>query len=280
MSKEDKKVENTQSPLERFSNNNANLKRYLGLALKNTREIMKLLLPKIAVEVRNVIQSCVDVQKNQVQTTKSKKLINEKALIEQMYDLVGYKRREEKNGAFEIVVHRAIKLGKMMVDYPKQFDVDEKNSKIFVMSKVATPFIIKKLEGQKSNTEKLANTDEKLVEVNTGVIDRVHKVKYGGGSKGAKDKNILLDTKLKSISNCWNEIRKIKDIWGSPKMFRKSFSSLAKDTLGNTGKATKLTGHELDSTLDKFYYRTHKEVIMEDADKVAKILTFPKVVND
>ena len=200
MSKEDKKVENTQSPLERFSNNNANLKRYLGLALKNTREIMKLLLPKIAVEVRNVIQSCVDVQKNQVQTTKSKKLINEKALIEQMYDLVGYKRREEKNGAFEIVVHRAIKLGKMMVDYPKQFDVDEKNSKIFVMSKVATPFIIKKLEGQKSNTEKLANTDEKLVEVNTGVIDRVHKVKYGGGSKGPKDKNILLDTKLKSIS--------------------------------------------------------------------------------
>ena len=200
MSKEDKKVENTQSPLERFSNNNANLKRYLGLALKNTREIMKLLLPKIAVEVRNVIQSCIDVQKNQVQTTKSKKLINEKALIEQMYDLVGYKRREEKNGAFEIVVHRAIKLGKMMVDYPKQFDVDEKNSKIFVMSKVATPFIIKKLEGQKSNTEKLANTDEKLVEVNTGVIDRVHKVKYGGGSKGAKDKNILLDTKFKSIS--------------------------------------------------------------------------------
>jgi hypothetical protein len=200
MSKEDKKVENTQSPLERFSNNNANLKRYLGLALKNTREIMKLLLPKIAVEVRNVIFDCIDVQKNQVQTTRSKKLINEKALIEQMYYLVGYKRREEKNGAFEIVVHRAIKLGKMMVDYPKQFDVDEKNSKIFVMSKVATPFIIKKLEGQKSNTEKLANTDEKLVEVNTGVIDRVHKVKYGGGSKGAKDKNILLDTKFKSIS--------------------------------------------------------------------------------
>ena len=201
MSKENKKVENTQSPLERFSNNNANLKRYLNLALKNTREIMKLLLPKIAVEVRNVIQSCIDTQKNQVQTTKSKKLINEKALIEQMYDLVGYKRREEKNGAFEIVVHRAIKLGKMMVDYPKQFDVDEKNSKIFVMSKVATPYIIKKLEGQKSNTEKSVNTDEKLVEVNTGVIDRVHKVKYGGGSKGTKDKNILLDTKLKSISS-------------------------------------------------------------------------------
>jgi|TARA_R100000656_G_scaffold26237_1_gene23268 integrase len=87
-------------------------------------------------------------------------------------------------------------------------------------------------------------------------------------------------TKLKSISNCWNELRKMKKIWGSPKMFRKTFSSLAKDTLGNTGKATKLTGHEQDSTLDKFYYRTHKEVIIEDADKVAKIFNFPKVVNN
>jgi hypothetical protein len=200
MSKNDtKKVENTQTPLERFSTNNANLKRYLNLALKNTREIMKILLPKIAMEVKNVIQSCIDAQKSQVQTAKSKKLINEKALIEQMYDLVGYKRREEKNGAFEIVVHRAIKLGKMMVDYPTQFDIDEKNSKIFVMSKVATPYIVKKLEGQKSNTEKEVNTSEKLVEVNTGVIDRVHKVKYGGGTT-PKNKDVLLDTKIKTIS--------------------------------------------------------------------------------
>ena len=199
MSKE-KKVENTQTPLERFSNENANLKRYLNLALKNTRDIMKLLLPKISMEVKKVIQSCINAQKDQVQTAKSKKLINEKALIAQMYDLVGYKRREEQNKAFEIVVYRAIKLGKMLVDYPKQFDIDEKNSKIFVMSKIATPYIVKKMEGQKSNTEKEVNTSEKLVEVNTGVIDRVHKVKYGGGST-PKNKNVLLDTKLKTISS-------------------------------------------------------------------------------
>ena len=199
MSKE-KKVENTQTPLERFSNENANLKRYLNLALKNTRDIMKLLLPKISMEVKKVIQSCINAQKDQVQTAKSKKLINEKALIAQMYDLVGYKRREEQNKAFEIVVYRAIKLEKMLVDYPKQFDIDEKNSKIFVMSKIATPYIVKKMEGQKSNTEKEVNTSEKLVEVNTGVIDRVHKVKYGGGST-PKNKNVLLDTKLKTISS-------------------------------------------------------------------------------
>ena len=200
--KENKTIENTQTPLERFSSNNANLKRYLNLALKNTSEIMKVLLPKIAVEVRNVIQSVVNEQKNQTKTDKSKKVLNEKAIREQMYDLVGYNRKEEENGAFEIVVYRAIKLGKMMVDYPKEFDVDEKNSKIFVMSKVATPIIVEKLEGQKSNTEKKPNTSEKLVEVNTGTIDRVYKVKYGGGSGGGStDKNKLLDTKFKSVSS-------------------------------------------------------------------------------
>tara|TARA_R100000654_G_scaffold72993_1_gene105343 strand:+ start:788 stop:1642 length:855 start_codon:yes stop_codon:yes gene_type:complete len=201
--KENKTIENSQTPLEKFSNNNANLKRYLNLALKNTSEIMKVLLPKIAVEVRNVIQSVVNEQKNQTKTDKSKKVLNEKAIREQMYDLVGYKRKEEENGAFEIVVYRAIKLGKMMVDYPKEFDVDEKNSKIFVMSKVATPIIVEKLEGQKSNTEKKPNTSEKLVEVNTGTIDRVYKVKYGGRSSGGKptDKNLLVDTKFKSVSS-------------------------------------------------------------------------------
>ena len=201
--KENKTIENSQTPLEKFSNNNANLKRYLNLALKNTSEIMKVLLPKIAVEVRNVIQSVVNEQKNQTKTDKSKKVLNEKAIREQMYDLVGYNRKEEENGAFEIVVYRAIKLGKMMVDYPKEFDVDEKNSKIFVMSKVATPIIVEKLEGQKSNTEKKPNTSEKLVEVNTGTIDRVYKVKYGGRSSGGKptDKNLLVDTKFKSVSS-------------------------------------------------------------------------------
>ena len=124
MKKENKKVENAQTPLERFSNNNANLKRYLSLALKNTSEIMKVLLPKIAVEVRNVVQQVVNEQKSQVKTSETKKLINEKAIREHLYDLVGYKRKEEENGAFEIVVYRAIKLGKMLVDSPKEFDVD------------------------------------------------------------------------------------------------------------------------------------------------------------
>jgi|TARA_R100000479_G_scaffold116824_1_gene59550 hypothetical protein len=202
MKKENKTIENTQTPLERFSNENANLKRYLGLALKNTRDIMKLLLPKIAVEVRNLIQSVKNSQIDLTKTDKLEKTINEKAIRERLYDLVNYNRKEEENGAFEIVVYRAIKLGKMLVDSPKEFDVDVKNSKIFVMSKVATPMIEQKLKGQKGGTKKVANTSDELVEVNTGTIDRVYKVKYGGGSGGGStDKNILIDTKFKSVSS-------------------------------------------------------------------------------
>tara|TARA_R100000231_G_C5309073_1_gene159875 strand:+ start:196 stop:1110 length:915 start_codon:yes stop_codon:yes gene_type:complete len=205
MKKENKTIENTQTPLERFSNENANLKRYLGLALKNTRDIMKLLLPKIAVEVRNLIQSVKNSQIDLTKTDKLEKTINEKAIRERLYELVNYNRKEEENGAFEIVVYRAIKLGKMLVDSPKEFDVDVKNSKIFVMSKVATPMIEQKLKGQKAGTKKVPNKSDELVEVNTGTIDRVYKIKYGGGSSGGSsgstDKDILTDKKFKSVSS-------------------------------------------------------------------------------
>ena len=54
MIKEKTKVSNA-TPFETYTNENGNLKRYLGMALKNTREIMKMLLPKISNEVKNMI---------------------------------------------------------------------------------------------------------------------------------------------------------------------------------------------------------------------------------
>ena len=119
-------VKNSQTPFEIFTDKNANLKRYLNLALKNTRDIMKVLLPKIAVEVEKMINFHLNSTKNQVETNKSKLVINEKAIREHLFNLVGYKAKIEKNGAFETVVYRAINLGKMKVDTPKQIEIDEK----------------------------------------------------------------------------------------------------------------------------------------------------------
>ena len=202
MTKENKKtVSNELTPFESFTNNNGNLKKYLGLALKNTSQVMRVLLPKIAVEVKNMIRFHLDKTKDQTETDKKKSVINEKAIREHLYSIVEYNRKEEENGAFEIVVYRAIKLGKMLVDYPKQFNVDEKENKIYVMSKVATPMILEKLEGQKNSSQKKPNNSETLVEVNTGTIDRVYKVKYGGGSSGGTTKDAkMIVNNFKTVS--------------------------------------------------------------------------------
>tara|TARA_Y100001963_G_scaffold139841_1_gene206129 strand:+ start:103 stop:957 length:855 start_codon:yes stop_codon:yes gene_type:complete len=195
-------VKNSQTPFEIFTDKNANLKRYLSLALKNTREIMRVLLPKIAVEVEKMINFHLNSTKNQVKTDKSKSVINEKAIREHLYNLVGYVAKEEKNGAFETVVYRAINLGKMKVDTPDQIEIDDKNSKIFMVSKVATPFIEQKLKGQKGGTKKVPNESNDLVEVNTGTIDTVYKIRSGKISKGSSTK----DTKM--IANNFKAISK------------------------------------------------------------------------
>ena len=166
------------SPIE-SATSNINLKTHLTLALKNTSSIMKVLLPKIAVSVKDLISEYKKLTEKNTDTDDKKNQIQMKALREHCYSLVGYNRKTDPNSAFEMVCTRAVKLGLMMIDHPNKFDVDAKNSQVFVMSKIATPFIIEKKEGQKSSINKKPNTDETLVEVNTGVIDRVYNVEYG-----------------------------------------------------------------------------------------------------
>jgi hypothetical protein len=152
------------------ANSNVNLKTHLTLALKNTSSIMKVLLPKIAVSVKDLIVEYKKLTEKNTDTDDKKNQIQMKALREHCYSLVGYNRKTDPNSAFEMVCTRAVKLGLMMVDHPNKFDVDAKNSQVFVMSKIATPFIIEKKEGQKSSINKKPNTDETLVEVNTVLL--------------------------------------------------------------------------------------------------------------
>tara|TARA_R100001460_G_scaffold107604_1_gene156601 strand:- start:63 stop:887 length:825 start_codon:yes stop_codon:yes gene_type:complete len=203
MTKEEKKEVLKATPFETFTEKNSNLKRYLNLALKNTREIMKVLLPKIAVEIQKMIEFHIEKTKGNVQTDKTK-IINEKAIREHIYNLVEYKAKEEKNGAFETVVYRAINLAKMKVDTPDQIEIDEKNSKIFMVSKVATPYIKQKLEGQKRGEKKILNNSNELVEINTGVIDTVAKIRAGKITKGGTTKDAkMIANNFKAISKAF-----------------------------------------------------------------------------
>lgn len=78
--------------------------------------------------------------------------------------------------------------------------------------------------------------------------------------------------RIKTVHRAWCLVREMTGVVGACKTLRKSFSTLAKDTLGSTGSATKLTGHLKDETLDRFYYKTNKTKIIQDADSVGKLL--------
>jgi len=218
-----------KSPIEN-AKSNVNLKTHLVLALKNTSSIMNVLLPKISVSVKELIIETKKAWASNTPTSDAKKLIQMKALREHCYSLVNYNRRTDPNSAFEMVVTRAIKLALMMVDYSSEFDVDSKNSQIFVMSKVATPTIIEKLEGQKSATKKTANKDEKLVEVNTGVIDRVYNIKYGNPTRTPKTKDAKAEISFKDSAKMFYKLFN-KALNYATKEDVKFFHSVDEDTM-------------------------------------------------
>ena len=95
-------------------------------------------------------------------------------------------------------------------------------------------------------------------------VDRVHDKDYFNSEI----------TKMKVATHCWNEIRKVGNIEGTQNMFRKTFSTLAKDELRSSTSAIRLTGHLDENTLDRYYYKTHTEVIQKDADQVAMLFNF------
>ena len=83
-------------------------------------------------------------------------------------------------------------------------------------------------------------------------------------------------TRMKTLRGCWLDLVQETGIVGSPKMFRKTFSSLAKLTLGTSSKARVLTGHEQDATLDVHYDKTPRDKAKEYAHQLAKVFDFVK----
>ena len=213
------------------ANSNVNLKTHLTLALKNTSSIMKVLLPKIAVSVKDLIVEYKKLTEKNTDTDDKKNQIQMKALREHCYSLVGYNRKTDPNSAFEMVCTRAVKLGLMMTDHPNKFDVDAKNSQVFVMSKIATPFIIEKKEGQKSSINKKPNTDETLVEVNTGVIDRVYNVEYGNpNTRKPKTNDTKIELTFKDVAkNFYKLFNKALDYSAKPNV--KFFDLVDEETM-------------------------------------------------
>ena len=69
-------------------------------------------------------------------------------------------------------------------------------------------------------------------------------------------------------------MRRVGNFEGTRNMIRKTYSTLAKDELKSTTNACRLTGHLDEYTLDRYYYKSHKDVIQKDADQVALLFDF------
>lgn len=254
MTKENKKeIPETKNFMDSLKANE-NLKTTLNVALKNSNNLLGNILAKLGFSIRNLIIEFNSKNKNNTKTTDND-LIQIKALREHCFDLVGY-TKENQNKAFEMVVSRAIRLAIMWVDNPSQFNIDEKTNKIFVMSKIATPLVVEKLEGQKAGTRKKPNTSEDLVEVNTGIIDRCYKVKYPTriASRKPKTKDAKDELNFKELSKQFLKMFNKISVLAKTKNaeFVDYIDEKSMETLGNIKASFDAEYNNIRNTYDKY----------------------------
>jgi integrase len=84
-------------------------------------------------------------------------------------------------------------------------------------------------------------------------------------------------TRLSTLKGCWENVRrKLPDLVGSAKTFRKSFIRISKLELGTNAKVKVLSGHTQDSTIDTYYDKHDRAEAIESANKVSKVYSFIK----
>ena len=179
---------------------NEDLKEVLKLALKQTNITTREVLPKLANSVVGFIEEFKEKLKDKTVTDSMTKLIQKKELTTYCYYLVGYNRKDEVNDLFEKVVSRSIRLALMLIDYPKEFSIDEETQEVFVMSKVLEPMIPIKIKGSKV-TKKVNNKDESLIPVSTYVVDKMYAQKYPTKSRQGKTKDEKTETLFKILTS-------------------------------------------------------------------------------
>ena len=179
---------------------NEDLKEVLKLALKQTNITTREVLPKLANSVVGFIEEFKEKLEDKTVTDSMTKLIQKKELTTYCYYLVGYNRKDEVNDLFEKVVSRSIRLALMLIDYPKEFSIDEETQEVFVMSKVLEPMIPIKIKGSKV-TKKVNNKDESLIPVSTYVVDKMYAQKYPTKSRQGKTKDEKTETLFKILTS-------------------------------------------------------------------------------
>jgi len=253
---------------------NESLKSVLSTALKNTQSLMGVLLPKISLAIKDLIVEFNAKNKGNTKTTDSD-LIQVRALREHAFNLVNYNRKQQLNTAFEMVVTRAIRLALMATDYSNEFNVDTKTNSVFVMSKIATPYIVEKLEGQKSATKKRPNTSTELVEINTGIIDKIYRVKYPTKVlRRAKTKDESQEYTLKDMALAFSKNFKLAVNYATNRKVD-FFDLIDDDTVKTITEMKKL----LDTSLNQVINFNNQFQVDIDGDGIEKRETLKTAIN-
>jgi len=81
-------------------------------------------------------------------------------------------------------------------------------------------------------------------------------------------------TRTKDNKYCWTAVKQLAVVGGARKVLRKYYNTGAFEEVGD--EATKLSGHDIRSTLEKHYFKQQLSKVISNADRVAKVL-FKKV---
>ena len=85
-------------------------------------------------------------------------------------------------------------------------------------------------------------------------------------------------TRIKNLEGCWSAIEELTGIEGSPKMFRKTYSTYGRDLVGEDD-AMIVQDHLSKAVPRKSYWKTTNKKRKTISNKVATIFTFPRAIN-
>ena len=82
-------------------------------------------------------------------------------------------------------------------------------------------------------------------------------------------------TRIKDNKHAWEAVKKIANVGGARKLFRKTWSTEAKKQLGD--EAISVTGHDQLATLDRYYNKSKRPKMIADSEKVSSFYQYKKL---
>ncbi len=232
MDKLDKKLETQKqvSAIDRLDN--SSLKKSLLLARNISNKAVDC-IGKLADDISNIITQYRAIIKDEnVQELKDKKFDTEKSLREYCFNSAGYDRKDKNaiNPAFEMIVTRSIKAGKLKAD--NKFGLTVKNGELLGINNKVNPTVPQKNMNKKIKKAYIdvENTDTSLIPINANTIDRIWKTVYPVNTRNNTNKKTVNISK--TLKECKDILESLHRLAKNPKKQTDLYQKITDDDLG------------------------------------------------